>query len=62
MLGLLKIYVLSEYKHRKTVFYCFSPAARVFYITLVYSNARSVLHGLGFFICILNDILAGASR
>lgn len=45
-----------------SMFYCFSPAARVFYITLVYSNARSVLHGLGFFICILNDILAGASR
>ena len=39
----LKIYVLSEYKHRKTVFYCFTPAARVFYISLVFSNVRRVL-------------------
>ena len=35
-----------------------SPAARVFYISLVFSNAvvfyHSVIHGLGFFICYLN--------
>lgn len=42
-----------------SMFYCFLFVVCVFYIIFVYLNVCSVLYGLGFFICILNDIFVG---